>query len=68
MRTTQIQDPFLHNQPKMTFAEDLAKPLHTAKPPRWNDIPAGEKEVDFSTINLQLNFQGEFLETAFRDG
>lgn len=67
MRTTQIQDPFLHNQPKMTFSDDLTKPLHKGKPPRWNDIPAGENEVDFSTVNLQLDFQSEFLETAYDD-
>ena len=67
MRTTQIPDPFLHNQPKMTFADDLAKPLHAEKHPRWNDVPAGETEVDFSKVNLQFDFEGEFLETAYDD-
>lgn len=67
MRTTQILDPFLHNQPEMTFAEDLAKPLHTEKPPRWNSIPAGENEVDFSEVKLEFDFTDEILETAYDD-
>ena len=65
MRTTQIQDPFLHNQPEMTFAEDLAKPLHTEKPPRWNSIPAGENEVDFSEVKLEFDFTDlEYISSA----
>ena len=67
MRITHVQDPFLHNQPVMTFAEDLAKPLHTEKPPRWNTVPAGDDEVDFSKVKLQFDFEDEILETAYDD-
>lgn len=67
MRITSIPDPFLENQPEITFTKDLSSPVHTSKPPRWNTVSAGEGEVDFSKVNLKIDFEDELLETAYDD-
>ena len=67
MRMTTIPDLFLDRQPEMTFTKDLSSPVHTAKPPRWNETPAQSGEVDFSKVNLVIDFEDELLQTAYDD-
>ena len=67
MKFRQLNDPFKDRQPKMTFTEELSKPLHTEMPPRWNCAPIKERETDFSSISLNIEFQDELLETAYAD-
>ena len=57
MKFRTLEDPFKYMQPKMTFTEDLAKPLHTEMPPRWNTSKLNADEVDFSSINLDIKFR-----------
>ena len=54
-------------QPQMTFAEDLAKPLHTETPPRWNLTPISDSEIDLSKVKLTIKFHDELLDTAYED-
>ena len=67
MKFRQLTDPFKERQPKMTFTEELSKPLHTERPPRWNSSPLKEGEIDFSSIDLNIEFYDELLETAYAD-
>ena len=67
MRFYQLEDPFKNKQPEITFTKDLSKPVHLQKPPRWNELPLNESEVDFSVINLDIQFFDEVLETAYED-
>ena len=67
MKFRQLTDPFKERQPKMTFTEELSKPLHTEMPPRWNSAPLKTGEIDFSKINLTIEFEHELLETAYAD-
>ena len=67
MKFRQITDPFKDRQPKMTFTEELSKPLHSEMPPRWNQRPANAGEIDFSEIDLVIDFKDPLLETAYAD-
>ena len=67
MKFRQTEDPFKYRQPEMTFTKELAKPLHTEIPPRWNEAPLAEGEADFSTLYLDIEFTDELLETAYED-
>ena len=61
------EDLFRYDQPEMTFTELLSRPLHTEMPPRWNESPLKDGEIDFSKISLNIQFYDELLETAYRD-
>jgi len=67
MKFRQFTDPFKERQPKMTFTEELSRPLHRQMPPRWNSEPIKSGEVDFQKINLQIEFFDSLLETAYDD-
>ena len=67
MRYTQLLDPFKNRQPEMTFSADLAKPLHTQKPIGWNSCAPEESEIDFSKIELNIEYTDELLITAYED-
>ena len=67
MKFRQLTDLFRDKQPKMTFTEELSKPLHTEMPPRWNSAPVKEGEIDFSEVDLVFDFKDELLETAYAD-
>ncbi len=67
MKFRQLNDLFKDRQPKMTFTEELSKPLHTQMPPRWNSSPKKDEEVNFESIDLTIAFEDEVLETAYAD-
>lgn len=67
MRRIIEEDPFRYRQPEITFIRDLSAPVHTGKPPRWNQSPAGEDETDFSAADFRPEYQDELLETAYAD-
>ena len=67
MKFREFYDPFRFDQPEMTFTKKLSTPLHTEKPPRWNETPASEDELDLSNINLNIEFKDPILDTAYKD-
>ena len=62
----QVRDEFYDKLPEITFDKDLALPLHTQKPPMWNERPVSDTEVRINSLFVDWNFpDGEgLLETA----
>ena len=67
MKFRQLDDPFKNMQPEITFTKDLSKPMHTEIPKNWNKFPLNDGEIDFSEIDLIIEFEDELLETAYAD-
>ena len=65
----QVRDEFYDKLPEITFDKDLALPLHTQKPPMWNERPVSNTEVRINSLFVDWNFpDGEgLLETAYDD-
>ena len=67
MKYPDIYDLFRYDQPEMTFTKELSLPLHTEKPPRWNEAPVKDDELDLSSISLSIEFEDPLLDTAYAD-
>ena len=65
----QIHDEFYGKLPKITFVNDLSLPLHTQKPPRWNERMPNDAEVRIDSLFVDWSFPDEenILKTAFDD-
>ena len=65
----QVYDEFKDKLPKITFDKELALPLHTKKPPMWNNIAAKEDEIQIETLSVSFDFpDGEgLLLTSYND-
>lgn len=67
MRYTNTRDPFKDRQPKMTFAEELALPMHTRRPDNWSSVPPTEGEISVEHVSFKAEYIDPLLETAYRD-
>ena len=69
MKNYLAEDLFLKKQPEMGFIDQLLRPVHEKKPPRWNERPPRENELLISSVSLRNEFPDPegLLETAFED-
>lgn len=64
-----INEIYRGAMPEITFGEELALPLHTQKPPRWNESPVREDEVAIDSLAIARLFPDPegLLETSYDD-
>lgn len=65
----QVKDEFYEKLPPITFDRDLALPLHTAKPPMWNERDADAGEVFIPSLCVHFDFPDRegLLATSYDD-
>ena len=65
----QVYDEFKDRLPAITFDKDLSLPLHTERPPYWNDRAVGADEILIESLFFIPDFPDEegLLDTSYQD-